>query len=451
MERRLISGELVDLGGKGIRAEVIRELLVRGHELDPRGIRIRNAKIEGQLDLCDVAAKRPLTLRDCTAEEPVLLDRAQLSALILSGLTAPAVRAPWLRVEHYVLLEDARLGEAGRAVDLTEANIGSHLNLSGTHLKGEKTLYAPKLRTGSQVFLNGIRAEGEVRLDGAKIGGSLHCDGAHLSADQAALRAVDLQVDGSVFLHRGFRAISVSYAAVRMRGSRIGGQLVPRNGTASGPIALDVKQVRLGQELLFPVEFADGAVDLDGLTYSGLPRDATLDEWLDLLANRTPRYASQPYLQLAAAHQAAGHERDVRRIRIAQQRDLIRRGQLTRRGRLWHRVTGLTVGYGYRPAAALGWLAATLAVAILMITVIAGPAGLTRNAGGSCSVVEQIGLALNAATPLIKPDSQQRCQLVTSTGLGQSVLLVTWILQGLAWAFATLFVAGFTGLVRKSP
>lgn len=24
-------------------------------------------------------------------------------------------------------------------------------------------------------------------------------------------------------------------------------------------------------------------------------------------------------------------------------------------------------------------------------------------------------------------------------------------LQGLAWVFATLFVAGFTGLVRKSP
>jgi hypothetical protein len=30
--------------------------------------------------------------------------------------------------------------------------------------------------------------------------------------------------------------------------------------------------------------------------------------------------------------------------------------------------------------------------------------------------VEQIGVALNAATPLIKPDAQQRCQIVITTG-----------------------------------
>lgn len=203
-------------------------------------------------------------------------------------------------------------------------------------------------------------------------------------------------------------------------------------------------------EVLFPADFAAGAIDLDGLTYSGVPRDATLEEWLDLLANRTRQYASQPYHQLAAAHQAAGHERDVRRIRIAQQRDLLRRGQLTRRGRTWHRITGLTVGYGYRPSMALMWLAATLAVAILVIVGVAGSAGLVRGETGSCPVVEQIGVALNAATPLIKPAAQQRCQIVTTTGLGQFVVVTTWLLQGLTWAFATLFIAGFTGLVRKT-
>ena len=82
---------------------------------------------------------------------------------------------------------------------------------------------------------------------------------------------------------------------MRIRGARIGGQLVLRGGLATGPVA-----------------------------YTGVPRDSTLEEWLDLLANRTRQYASQPYHQLAAAHQAAGHERDVRRIGIAQQRDLRR-------------------------------------------------------------------------------------------------------------------------------
>jgi hypothetical protein len=143
--------------------------------------------------------------------------------------------------------------------------------------------------------------------------------------------------------------------------------------------------------------------------------------------------------------------RDLTSIRIAQQQDLLRRGQLSRRGKMWRRVTGLTVGYGYRPANALAWFAATLALAIVLITAVAGPAGLVRGPSGPCSVVEQVGPALNTATPLIKLDGQQRCQLVTSTAPGQLMVMATWLLQGLAWAFATLFVAGFTGLVRKSP
>jgi hypothetical protein len=456
MEERLAAGELVDLGGGRISASVIRDLLVRADDLDPRGVRIHNARIDGQLDLSDVTAKRPLVLRDCRADEPLLLDRAQLSALDLTGLVAPAVSAPWLRLDHYLYLGDARLdgGSDDWAVDLAEANIGGHVSMSGAHLVSATfALNAPKLRTGSQVYLSNVRAVGTVRLDGARLGGNLHCDGARLTADTgAAFLGVDLQVDESVVLAHGFHATSTStrYAAVRIRGARIGGQLLLRGGRATGPIALDVKHVQCGMEILFPADFADGAVDLDGLTYTGLPRDSTLDEWLDLLANRTRQYASQPYRQLAAAHQAAGHERDVRRIRISQQRDLLRRGQLTRRGRVWHRVTGLTVGYGYRPSAALLWLAATLAVAVGVIVGVAGPAGLVRGATGPCSVVEQVGVALNAATPLIKPDTQQRCQIVTSTGLGQFVVVTTWILQGFAWAFATLFIAGFTGLVRKS-
>ena len=51
MEERLAAGELVDLGGGRISASVIRDLLVRADDLDPRGVRIHNARIDGQLDL----------------------------------------------------------------------------------------------------------------------------------------------------------------------------------------------------------------------------------------------------------------------------------------------------------------------------------------------------------------------------------------------------------------
>jgi uncharacterized protein YjbI with pentapeptide repeats len=450
----LAKGELVDFEGAGISAALIRDFLLDADKLDPRGLRIRNARIEGQLDLRDVAAKRPLVLLDCTADEPLLLDRAQLSALDLTGLAAPAVIAPWMRLDYYLHLSRARLdgGADNHALDLAEANIGGYVNLDGAHLSSERdvALFAPRLRTGSDFHMgSGFRSDGQVRLNGARLGGGLHCRGARLvSANGPALWAGDLQTTHSVFLSEGFHASSSggNYAAVRIRGGQIGGQLVCRGGRVSSDhLALDLRHVKVGMDLLLPADFVDGAALLDGLSYEGLPRDASLDEWLDLLANRTHHYSSQPYLQLATAHQAAGHERDVRRIRIAQQRDLLRRGRLTRWSRAWHRITGATIGYGYRPAAALLWLLATLAMSIAIVLGIAGPAGVVR-----CSAVDQIGYALNAATPLVKIDVQQRCQAATTTGIGQLVVVATWILQLLAWAFATLFVAGFTGLVRKN-
>jgi hypothetical protein len=51
----------------------------------------------------------------------------------------------------------------------------------------------------------------------------------------------------------------------------------------------------------------------------------------------------------------------------------------------------------------------------------------------------------------VKPTSQQPCLIDTTTDVGQIVIAGTWILQVLAWSFVTLFIAGFTGLVRKSP
>lgn len=340
MEQRLTTGEVVDLGGDLLPASLVRDLLISAEDLDPRGVRVRNARIDGQLDLCDVSARRPLVLRDCRAEAPLLLDRAQLSALDLAGLVAPAVSASRLRLDHNLDMSKVCLDSAGAgpAVDLTEATVGSRVNMSGARLVNTAgpSLHAPKLHTGSHVLLTDVRAVGTVRLDGARLGGNLHCNGAQLDADaEAALLGVDLQVDDTVFLSHGFRATSRStrHAAVRVRGARIGGQLVLRGGSATGHFSLDVKHVRVGMEVLFPLDFAVGAVDLDGLTYAGLPRDASLDDWLELLASRTHQYASQPYHQLAAAHQAAGHERDVRRIRIRQQRDLHSRGQLSRRGR----------------------------------------------------------------------------------------------------------------------
>ncbi|HEX6341482.1 hypothetical protein, partial [Umezawaea sp.] len=170
---------------------------------------------------------------------------------------------------------------------------GGHHSPRGAHLTGARfALHAPEIRTGGQVHLTDLRASGTVKLDGARTGGNLGCDGACVggnlgcdgacvggnlgcdgarltSSTDAALVAADLQVDDNLLLSNGFHTTTGSTAVaavrirgVRIRGARVGGQLVLRDAKATGTVALDLEQVRVGVKILFAPDFPDGLVDL---------------------------------------------------------------------------------------------------------------------------------------------------------------------------------------------
>ncbi len=227
---------------------------------------------------------------------------------------------------------------------------------------------------------------------------------------------------------------------------------------------------------------------LDGLNYRGLPRDTTaqnqrlehdLDDWIRMLRHSTDTYAAQPWQHLAAAHRAAGHEGDAKRVLIAQQDD--RRDRVLRRkdGRyhpwLWFRRNVLLggskvfTGYGYRTSWTLGWLLGwtvlgiTLGLATGWVHVHASPqAGqpatemtaaahgrLTVDPGSDCSAVERIGLGLAWGLPLIRTDASSQCVLNTTDTAGQWLTAASWTVQAGGWALATLVAAGYTGIVRR--
>jgi hypothetical protein len=56
---------------------------------------------------------------------------------------------------------------------------------------------------------------------------------------------------------------------------------------------------------------------------------------------------------------------------------------------------------------------------------------------------------LDLGLPLIKTAARDQCD-VTESSAGRWLTVEGWVLQVLAWAFATLFVAGFTSAVRKT-
>ena len=76
------------------------------------------------------------------------------------------------------------------------------------------------------------------------------------------------------------------------------------------------------------------------------------------------------------------------------------------------------------------------------------PADAATSAASYCSAVQKAGAGLELSLPLIHSSALETCS-VTDTAKGQALTSCGWMLQLLAWAFATLFVAGFTTAVRK--
>ncbi|MFE9574549.1 hypothetical protein ACFYMW_39580 [Streptomyces sp. NPDC006692] len=486
-----------------VSAALIRDL-VRGRRdiaADPHGLRLRGARITGRVDLANITSGLRVELVDCFVPDGLNLCDSQLPGLVLDGscfghsagshdppvdaarftaptmtmrgavanadtpfgavrflgahlglldcdgarlgnTSGPALHAEFLRVDHSVYLRDGfratGVGEQG-AVRFAYAHLG-RLACDGARLENTSgpALHADGLRVDRAVFLRaGFRATGAVQLVDAHLG-LLDCDGARLeNMSGPALHADGLRVDRAVFLRAGFRATGA------------GDSVLALNGVSVGSLWLDTSGVtRSGQA-------AGALVGIDGLTYADLPAPVGLSRWLELLRVHTPGYSAQPYQQLAAVHRAAGHDSEVRDILMAQRRDQIDRGRLRRRDRAWARFTGLALGFGYQPWRALLLLFAVLAGSVALAVVLGGPGGgLEHTARAStptapCSVVERVGVGLDLGLPVVKTGAQDLCA-PTGTRAGQNLTVAGWLLQLAAWAFATLFIAGFTGAVRKT-
>ncbi len=490
-----------------VRAVVLRDIL-RGRlalDPDPHGLRLRGARIAGRLDLENLTTSVAVELYDCLLGEGLVAHGATLPFLILSGcrleypaqppLDADRLTATALGLDRAVITADCETG----AVRLLGAHLG-RLDCSGARIRNDSGpgLDAEGLQVDQNVFLRGgfeavgARKNGAVRLLGAHIHGQLNCTGATMRNDSGTALAADgLQVAQDVFLSGGFEAVGAGeFGAVRLLGAHLGrldcsgarirndsgpgldaeGLQVDQNVFLRGgfeavgagsSVTLDLSHVRIGGVLLFAPARLEHTADrqarlaLDGLTYAGLPEGISSRDWLRLLREATRSYAAQPYQQLASAHRAEGHDGEVRRILMVQRQAQIDRRALTGRAeRAWAQLTGVTLGYGYQPWRALLFLFAIAMIAVVLALTLGAHGGVARTdphppAATRCSAVEQVGIGLDLGLPLIKTGTRDHCDTTTST-TGQVLTAAGWGLQLLAWAFATLFVAGFTGAVRKT-
>lgn len=437
--------------------------------------------------------------RPSTEEAVVYLEDLHLAELSFKGTTlinrqGPALQADGLTVDSGTNLDEGFTatghGELG-AVRLIAAAVGGQLVLRGATLTNNAgpALQADRITAEAGAWLDagftavGHGPRGAVRLTRATIGGQLRLRGATLTNEAGpALDADWITVASNVFLGGVFSASDFGPdGAVRMSGATIRGRLVlsdarfPEAPEENCAPTVVLTGTDVGAELVIDSatlerESTSGRWNIDGLTYRKL--SGSSDQWLEFLRVGTRQYSTQPYQQFAAVARARGDEQLTRKILIAQHNDLLARsrhqhGLLTARQRAALRLLKVTVGYGYRTWLAVLWLGLVVALAVVASFAFGSPAwswlwawspDLTAaaleqpegsEAGTPCRNVDMVVLGLETIPliPLVS-GAKDTCA-VTNTAAGIAFLGVSMVLKIVAWALVTLFVAGYTNIVRK--
>jgi hypothetical protein len=231
---------------RAIRAELLQWLCIAATARDliqPYGIRVAGARVEGTLELSFGTISIPLYFRACSFSLGIRLINSSLPELGLtkcfvgplpaprwgSSLYLRAIDARGLRLKGSLLLDGGFSAEG--EVRLFDAEIGGVLECSDGHFKNAlgRAIDAQGLKSRDVYFRGKFQADGEIRLLGVEINGSLECDGGPVKCHAASVDGINLvainaersSIDGAVLLRNGFR----SEGAVRLYCAKIGGNV----------------------------------------------------------------------------------------------------------------------------------------------------------------------------------------------------------------------------------
>lgn len=219
--------------------------------VDPKGIQIFGAKVEGTLDLSQVRIPFPIALLRCRLTQQMLLRATEVPFLALDGSWVTAVEADGVEIKGGVTLRSGFRSE--QKVRLRRARIGRDFDCGGgtfiySSQDGETwdgiALGADGATFGAGVFLNrGFSAVGQVRLPRVHIQGDLDCSRSTIKSDDSpqavdpgvAFNADGINVGNAVFL-RGARA----EGEIRFPQSKIGGDFDCGAAVIANPYASTV-------------------------------------------------------------------------------------------------------------------------------------------------------------------------------------------------------------------
>ncbi|MEU6914117.1 membrane-associated oxidoreductase [Streptomyces olindensis] len=367
-----------------VRAAVLRALLLSAPQEDGEtaALRLAGARITGVLDLKYAEVDHAVRLSDCSFEKVPVLYGARLRQLNLRDSVLPGLDAATLRVDGVLRMSDCvfegpvRLGGA----QISGALFMDRARIDEPPAAGTPALQLNHVAVGDGLSAPGLRTRGQVRLTGASVAGTVDLNGARLEAGtgEVALDAETLTVEGDVLL----RDVDV-LGWIGLRGARVAGRLdlsharLANPGDAalrassctigelwlrkSPPMAgtLNLRRAQLDVLFLEP-DVVPGEVLLNSLVYTSLTPHEPAERRLAMLERDGEGYVPHSYEQLTAAYRRIGDDDAARLVQLAKQRR--RRATLPWYGRLWGHVQDATVGYGFRPLRAAGWLVSLLLI-----------------------------------------------------------------------------------------
>lgn len=418
-----------------------------------------------------------------------------------------ALSANGIDIKDYLVLNGDFIAEG--EVNLSNAQVGGAFDCSGgtftnqpkKNVSGSGTaLRADGIVVKGDAFLGtDFKANGKVSFLGAQIGNTFDCSGGKfINPSDRALSAEGIHVKSHAFLRDDFTA----EGSVNFYGAEIGGAFYCRKGNFEKAAldlrdcsaaslwdsGLNVRALQVADHTKWP---QSGELRLEGFIYGRISSEGDIDvgkrlDWLKPQPGKP--FRREPYLHLAKILQDSGDSEGALRVRVRME-ELSRRvtdagGEQSSKGlkrgislirtgmaRLWNWILKVSIGYGYRPGRAIWGIFLLFALGWIVYgrsyrTGTMVPTDDTTYKEFVASNTEPrvpphypsfspLFYSLENSLPVVKFGQGEKWHpgvSKPSTSFATSPSFVTWFLRIqilLGWLFATLFVAGVSGIVHK--
>jgi hypothetical protein len=222
-----------------VRAKLVRFLALGGDDATPvheKGVRIEGAVIDGSLDLEDCTLVGDLSLQNCELTGALNLRGSKTFAIRLSGTKCGSIAADGAKVTGSMSLNESFRSSA--VVHLAGTTISGNLEcergiFEGSDAEGDG-LICDGIDVGGDFVLRDVNmSNGALRLSGSKIGGDLDCENGSFQGSNSYRHAINCEganIGGHVFL----RQASVTKGVLWFVGAKVGHDFNCRGGSFYG-------------------------------------------------------------------------------------------------------------------------------------------------------------------------------------------------------------------------